>query len=146
MSGIVLGYDDSPAAQAAMRWTVEQAERTDNRVHVVYVISSLGEWELAAIQVNTDPMRHAFEERLHGPWTELLRAHGVPYDTHLATGGVAKELLKAARSVDADLIVIGMTAHGTMTELINRNTMRDLRGHAIRPVVAVPADWHPTDT
>jgi nucleotide-binding universal stress UspA family protein len=141
MSGIVLGYDDSAAARAAMTWTCGQAQLTRCPVEVVYVISSVSEWELAAIQVNTDPMRRAFEERLRGPWTEPLRRGGVAFSTHVTTGSPAKELLKRARAVSADLIVIGMTAHGTLTELVTRNTMRELRGHAVRPVVAVPAEW-----
>jgi nucleotide-binding universal stress UspA family protein len=143
MSGIVLGYDDSASARAAMEWAARQAQQTGQEVYVVYVISSLAEWELAAIQVNSDPIRRAFDERLRTEWTESLRARRIPYHTRLAIGRVAEQLMEVARAEDANMIVIGMTSRGTISDLVSRSTMRDLRGNAVRPVVAVPATWSP---
>ena len=37
--------------------------------------------------------------------------------------------------------MISMTSHGSLAELANKSTLRQLRGHAVRPVVAVPAEW-----
>ena len=141
MSGIVLGYDDSPAARAAMQWAAAQAALTEVEVIVVYVLSSVVEWELAAVQVNPDPIRHEFERRLREDWSSPLRQHGIRHRTTVAVGRVADQLIHVAQDASADLIVIGMTTHGSLAELANKSTLRQLRGHAVRPVVAVPAEW-----
>ena len=141
MSGIVLGYDDSPAAQAAMRWVGDQATLTAAEVRVVYVVSSAAEWELAAVQVDPDPIRHEFERRLRDEWSVPLRDRGVQHHTCVMVGRVADGLMHAAQEMSADLIVVGMTQHGSLAQLVGSSTMRALRGHAVRPVVAVPAEW-----
>jgi len=141
VSGIVLGYDDSPAARAAMRWAGDQAQLTAVEVRVVYVVSSAAEWELAAIQVDPDPIRHEFERRLREDWSTPLRERGVRHDTCVMVGRVADQLMHAAQDMTADLIVVGMTQHGSLAQIVGSSTIRALRGHAVRPVVAVPAEW-----
>jgi nucleotide-binding universal stress UspA family protein len=141
VSGIVLGYDHSPAAQAAMRWAAEQAQRCGTEVRVVYVVSSVSEWELAAIQVDPDPIRHEIERRLRDEWCLPLEERGVPFISCVKIGRVGDALMHAAQEMTADLIVVGMTQHGSLTQIVGSSAMRALRGHAVRPVVAVPAEW-----
>jgi len=141
MSGIVLGFDDSPASRAAMQWAGRQALLTEVEVRVVYVVSSVAEWELAAIQIDPIPMRQEFERRLRGDWSAPLRELGVRYHTHVTVGRVADGLMHAAQEISADIIVVGMTTHGALAQLVGSSTMRALDGHAVRPVVAVPAGW-----
>jgi nucleotide-binding universal stress UspA family protein len=136
---IVVGFDNSPAAQAALGWAIRQAQVVGGEIVVVYVSSSVREWELAAAQINTDPMRAEAKRRLSGEWTAPLREAGVPYHVRLMQGRVAEELMKVARAEEASLIVIGMTPRGTLTELVFGSTRHDLLHHAVRPVVAVPA-------
>ncbi len=141
MSGIVLGYDHSDAAQAAMRWATAQARLTGAPVTTVYVVSSTVEWELAAVQINPDPVRHGFERRLEDEWIAPLRAAGIEHHTVVRVGRVPDELMRVAAETEADLIVIGMTTHGALAELVSKSTLRTLRGKAVRPVVTVPAGW-----
>ena len=107
---------------------------------------ALSEWELNAAQVNTDPIRKEFERRLRGEWTEPVRAAGVRYETQLEVGRAAEALLDAARRNEAALIVIGMTARGTLGELVFSSVSHHLFHHAVRPVVTVPAGWEPEAT
>ena len=79
MNTIVIGYDSSAAADAALEWAAGHAACTAGEVLVVYVASSIAEWELAAAQINTDPVRHEFERRLRDEWTAPLRTAGIPY-------------------------------------------------------------------
>jgi nucleotide-binding universal stress UspA family protein len=141
MSTIVIGYDDSAAARAALEWAIAQAMRTDAELLVVYVASSIAEWELSAAQINSDPIRHEFERRLRGDWTAPVRQSQVRYRTKFVVGRVAEELMRAARAEHAALLVIGMTARGTLSELVMGSTQHQLLHHAVRPVVAVPASW-----
>ena len=144
MELLVVGYDDSEAARAAMRWAAHYARERDAVLHVIYVVSSIGEWELAALQVNPDPLRDEFQRCLREEWTEPLREAGVTYTTHVAIGRPAEELMRYARRENAALIVIGMTGRGTLAELVAGGTAHDLEHHALRPVVAVPAHWNPS--
>jgi nucleotide-binding universal stress UspA family protein len=144
MNTIVVGYDNSAAAQTALEWAAEHAARNDGELLVMYVASSIAEWELAAAQINPDPIRHEFERRLNEEWTAGLRKAHVPYRTKFTIGRVADELMRAAREEEATLIVIGMTARGTLSELVLGSTRHELMHHAVRPVIAVPASWnHP---
>ncbi|HEX4490160.1 MAG TPA: universal stress protein [Acidimicrobiia bacterium] len=136
---IVVGFDNSPAALAALEWAKCQAQLVGAELVLVYVSSAARAWELAAAQINTDPMRAEAKRRLAGEWTAPLREAGVPYRARVTEGRVADELMKVARAEDASLIVVGMTARGTLTELVFGSTRHDLLHHAVRPVVAVPA-------
>ncbi|HEY3832037.1 MAG TPA: universal stress protein [Acidimicrobiia bacterium] len=138
---IVVGYNHSGPAKAALRWATEQAVLTSGEVLAVYVASAVADWELAAVQFDPDPMRRELERCLEGAWTEWVRARHVPCRTRFVYGRPAEELMKIARAEQAQLIVIGMSPRGTLTELISGSTMHDLRKHAVRPVVAVPHGW-----
>jgi nucleotide-binding universal stress UspA family protein len=143
MERVIVGYDDSPAARGALTWAVDHAQRVGGELIVVFVVSSSFEWELNAVQVNTDPIRKEFERRLRGEWTEPVRAAGVRYETQLVVGRPADALLDAARHNEASLIVIGMTARGTLGELVFSSVSHQLFHRAVRPVVTVPAEWKP---
>jgi len=145
MDTIVLGFDDSNAARAARAWAARQALLTAGEVLVVYVRAALAEWELAAAQIDPDPIRREYERRLDDEWTADLRARNVPYRTKATIGRIADELMQIARAEDAALIVIGMTARGTISELMFGSTQRELAHHAVRPIVAVPASWTDND-
>lgn len=72
MERIIVGYDHGPAAQGALRWALDYARRTNAELVVVYAVSSSWEWELAAIQVNPDPIRHEIRQLLAESWTEAV--------------------------------------------------------------------------
>lgn len=50
-------------AQTALKWAVAYAQRIDGELLVVYVASSIAEWELCAAQINRDPI----SIRVRGP-------------------------------------------------------------------------------
>jgi nucleotide-binding universal stress UspA family protein len=141
MQTIVVGFDNSDAARAALDWAIEHATCIGGELLVVYVASSIAEWELSAAQINPDPIRHEFERRLSDEWTAPVRKANVAYRTKFVVGRAADELMSAARTEQAAVIVIGLTARGTLSELVWGSTQHELQHHAVRPVVAVPASW-----
>jgi nucleotide-binding universal stress UspA family protein len=145
METILLAYDDSDAAKAAREWVVRFAAGRETDVMVVYAVSSIGEWELAAVQIDPDPIRHEYERRLREEWTEPLRKAGVAVRTRVLVGRrPAESILQCGREIDAAFIVVGMTSHGTLGELVSRNTAADVVHHAHRlPVMSIPAGWKP---
>jgi nucleotide-binding universal stress UspA family protein len=144
MECIIIGYDDSPGARSALKWAVRYGQRTESELVVIYVVSEAWEWELAAIQVNTDPLRREFERRLREEWTADVRAAGVLYRTELEVGRPAEVLLAAARRNAAALIVVGASESGAMSELIRRSAGHKMMHHAVRPIVTVPPGWEPS--
>ncbi len=138
---LLIAYDDSAAARAALRWAISYASERSRSVLVLNVMPSLAEWELAAIQVDTNPLRHRLDKLLRTDWTAPLRAAGIPYRTKLKEGRPAEVILATARKAGAELIVIGMTERGLLHELVLGATVRRVMHQALRPVVAVPADW-----
>ncbi len=145
MTSIVLGYNDSPAAQAALDWAIAHGATTDSEIVMVYVLSSVWEWELAAAQVNPDPIRDEFHRLLESEWSQPLRDAGVRYRTVLEVGRPADCLMQRAQHEHASLIVVGMSHRGTVAELLFGSEARELQKRAHRPVVAVPEDWQPEE-
>jgi nucleotide-binding universal stress UspA family protein len=141
METIVVGYNDSDEARAALDWAIQHAARTDSELLVAYVASSIAEWELAAVQISSDPIRREFKRRLEDEWTAPVRNAHVKYRTAFAVGRAANELMRVAREENASLLVVGMTRRGTLSELAV-GAEHELLHHAVRPVVAVPATWN----
>jgi len=136
---VVVGYNDSAAARAALSWAIEHVTGRDAQILLTYVVSSVTEWELAAVQIDPDPIRHRFERLLATDWSAALREAGVPYQTVLTVGRASDALMRCAREHDASLIVIGMTGRGVLHELVGASVATRLIHRAHRPVVAVPA-------
>jgi len=138
---VLVAYDDSPAARAALRWAIAYATEREHELVLVYAFSSLTEWELAAIQVDTSPMERRVHEMLDGPWSEPVRRAGLQCRTVARSGRPADVILATARQEDVELIVLGMTERGVLHELVLGQTHRHVVHEARRPVVAVPSDW-----
>ena len=86
MKTIVVGLNGSEEAARALQWTACVAQRKSGRVVAVRAVSRIGIWELAALQVNPDPVLRGYEEQLRGRWTAPLRGLGVEYTTRLERG------------------------------------------------------------
>ena len=143
MERTLVGYDDTPASKSALAWAGHHVQRIAGELVVAYVSSSALEWELAAVQVNADPLRHEFERRLREEWTAPLRDAGVTYETRVLHGRPAEALLRCAEDEGVALLVVGMTGRGTLNELLMGSTTHTLVRQSARPIVAVPSGWAP---
>jgi nucleotide-binding universal stress UspA family protein len=138
MEPIVVGYDDTPPARAALRWAAHEAATNGATVIVAYAFSPVSEWLLAAIQIDTDRIRRKRGQDLRGPWTQPLRAYAVPYRTTIVSGRPGRALVRLARSTHASCIVIGADRHHHLGRWMSGPVQRFLQHHAQRPVVSVP--------
>lgn len=128
---IVVGYDGSPAARAAVDLARERAGST-GAVHVVHAFVVPNDVPGAAYATFAyEDCRSAAEEIVAS-----LADTGV--GTHLAHGRPATELCRVADEVDADAIVIGTRGVGAVRALLG-SVAHDLLHHARRPVTVVPA-------
>jgi nucleotide-binding universal stress UspA family protein len=108
----VVGLDDSPQGELAVQEGLRRAAARGAALHVVSVLGGydpLQQREYAALRMNLDGERAELHERVlaicerrSGPLPEIHE--------HVLVGPPAKELARAARSLDADLVIVG--THG----------------------------------
>jgi len=136
---MVVGVDGSRGSGAAVAWAAELGRVLDARVSAVHVVSTAWEWEMSALQVDTEPMIRERRRNLMGGWTEPLRNAGVVHATRFLEGHPARKLLEVASGEGGDLLVIGSSHHGRVYEMVFGSLPHELVTKAPCPVVLVPA-------
>jgi nucleotide-binding universal stress UspA family protein len=138
MNTIVLGYDGSPSANAALAHLIELAPRLDATVHVVfgYYISPLGGGEMkelhkALVRVGEHELGRARAD---------LEAARIPVETHLRSGKPADAILEVADEIDAGLVVVGTRGEGPITGAVLGSVVLKLVQRSRRPMLVVPGD------
>jgi nucleotide-binding universal stress UspA family protein len=134
---VVVGYDGSPPAEAAL---VYAARRTSGggRVVAVHAFQPAPDWlgspyyqrALDAQQAHGRELLHSLEER-----DDL----GVELATSLLEGPPARAIVAAADARDADEIIIGSRGFGRLRGVLGSVSHAVLH-EADRPVVVIPAD------
>jgi nucleotide-binding universal stress UspA family protein len=134
---IVAGVDGSPAATAALRWAIGQAELTGAAVDAVIawhfpVLGASGGFgpELAAMGDLRKIADHTVAEAISGA---RGAASGVRVRARVVEGDPARSLLDA--SAGADLLVVGSRGHGGLTEALLGSVSEYCVRHAACPVV-----------
>lgn len=132
---VVLGYDDSPGARAALEVALEVAQRYAAPLRVVYGGGASGE-EAATL-------RGALAE-LGGQALERARARAAEVGLKVATDVVAAKpaeaLLRVAEEHDATVIVVGTSGEGPFRSALVGSTPHKLLQLSRRPVLCVPAE------
>jgi nucleotide-binding universal stress UspA family protein len=137
---IVVGLDGSAAAEAATAAAITMARQFDAEVIGVHATGLLDVWEAS----EADSTRDAHEgviQQLRGPWSESLRASGVPMRLEQRDGPPADTLLAIAEAVGADLIVVGSRGVGDTPLGELGSTSGKIVRRSTRPVLVVP-DQH----
>jgi len=70
---------------------------------------------------------------------EEMKREGLPVAAHERAGTVVEQILKAARELGADLIVMGSHGHGSVYNLLVGSVTEGVIKAAERPVLLVPA-------
>ena len=135
-SVIVLGYDESPSADAALAATVRIAPVVGAKVVVVFAfyISPLGGLQEGSLrEALEDVGRHAV-----GRAVADLEAAGVEVDSRLVSGKPADVLIDVAKEVDADAIVVGTVGENPITGALLGSVVLRLVQRSPLPVLVVP--------
>ena len=138
MGCVVLGYDGSPSARAALRVAVEQAGEFDEQLVIVFGNEPPG--RVAGEEFKAH--RQVLEEmgnRLLGEAAEEARAAGVEVETLIVSQGPAAALESVARERGARLIVTGTYSEGPFKSAILGSTPHKLLHISDTPVLCVPA-------
>ena len=132
--GIVVGYDGSADADAALRWAADTAALEDLPLRAVMVD-----------QVDASPWGGVYWEPDVGVVAQadlIIEKAGVRGSSELVTGHVVPVLIEAAS--DASLLVVGSQGHGRGGEILLGSVSQHLARQAKCPVVVVRQPAHPS--
>ncbi len=133
---IVLGYDESPSANAALEATMRLAPVLGARVVVVfgYYISPLGGRDIRQFrQALEDVGSHAV-----GRAKADLENIGVDVETRLVQGKPADAIIEVAKEVGATLIVVGTVGENPITGAVLGSVVLKLVQRSPLPLLVVP--------
>ena len=140
---IVLGFDDSPHAQAALRWIRQQHWPSATKVIVVSAVRA-PITAYAEVYAPAVPYPSELIEELTRHHEELaMRAESELHDSGLETSakvlqGDAREvLLDVARAEDAQLIVVGSHGRTGLAKLVLGSVASHVVSHSDCNVVVV---------
>ena len=136
---VVVGYDGSPSASAAVDWAAAAAAQSHTGVRVLTAVdySSVPVWPGASTEYLRDvALERATAVADEGVSRALSVGPGVQASSFPATGGAAGALVEASRQ--ASLLVLGRAEHGAFTSALLGARSLTVIAHAVCPVVLVP--------
>lgn len=132
---IVIGYDDSLAAQAALEFALALAKDTDDCVIAVYGCErpgGMGEEYRSALDAVAELGSHA----LTSAQARALQTH-VPFEKVLVEADPEEAMTQLAKSRGARMIVVGSDGPGTLRDALTRSISRRVLLNTTLPVVIV---------
>ena len=135
---VLCAYDGSPAAEAALAEAIDLASAMRARLAIVSVIEKPSANVAAA---GVDPtalartLEHEFGARLRAAADRV--PDDVPLTTFLRTGHAGKEILKAAKEIGADVVVLGTRRRSRMTTNLFGSVAADVYYHSRLPILVV---------
>ena len=134
---IVVGVDGSEAALHALDWAIAEGARRGAIVTLVHVYQDPHYRQYADAEVDTAAWVAAAQSVLDAAVEHAASfGSGPPIEAILTSGHPAKALVDA--SANADLLVVGASAHGGLLATLLGSVSESVFHHATCPVVAVP--------
>ena len=134
---IVVGYDDSEGARAALAAAIDLARRLDTGLILIFCTEppsvhagGAGAQRDVITSIGEEMLNHGIEQAL---------AAGVTARGELVDGRPVDGLLAAADEHDAAMIVVGHHGEGPLRGALIGATANKLLHHSERPVLVVPA-------
>jgi nucleotide-binding universal stress UspA family protein len=137
MKKILIATDGSETALAAIDAGLELAAEEHAEVVFVHVTSLL--------ELTPETDGHEAPERIPRAEAdaalceavERAREHGITAKTELLIGYAPKQIVRLARDIDAELIVVGSRGLGRVKSAVFGSTSREVLAKADRPVMVV---------
>jgi nucleotide-binding universal stress UspA family protein len=136
MERILVATDSSETARLAVAAGVELAEREDAELVFAHVVSVL-DFKPESNGPATPPARvpRAEEDVALSAALACADARGVPARAELLIGYPCTQILRLARDIDADVIVVGSRGLGPVRRALLGSTSRGILAKADRPVM-----------
>ena len=138
MERILVATDDSKTARLAVDAGVELAANEEAEVVFAHVVSVL-EFAPESNGLDTPPARvpRADDDFALSASVASAAEHGVPAKAELLIGYPCTQILRLARDIDADLIVVGSRGLGPVKGALLGSTSRGVVAKADRRVMVV---------
>lgn len=140
MSGIVVGIDGSPAAEAALAFAFDEAKLRELPLRIVCA------WEIPAIEyagaafVPSPDLAESAESEADAVLARAAATLGADCGVHVETAAVhghpATVLVEQAS--DATLLVVGARGHGALATLVLGSVSKAVAHHCAVPLAIVP--------
>lgn len=147
---MVVAVDSSPASVQGLRIAVDVARRTGARVTVVHVRHTPAGGALAPGVVQwglVEETLEALQTDSRVAAEEAFGGSGVDWEFRTVDGSPGEEILKLAREVGADLVVVGSNRHTSVRNLLLGSTSAYLASHSPTAVlVARPTSLDGSNT
>ena len=140
---IVVGFDGSDSARAALSFAVNAAKKQGGALVIAHVL----EWSpysfLTPTELEERHKRRAeeldrAEKAILAPVLESVRSSGVEVTTTLRYGHIAETLVSIAKEEGANQIVIGRTGHSSLSSRLFGSVAGSLAQAAPVAVTIVP--------
>lgn len=137
---IVVGMDFSEASHQALARAFDLAKRLDAQVNVIFVA---GQFDpalpfSAANRTAVRELRKAETEQAKPALARLVARAPVPTGMSVAFGQPAAQIVRYAKRLRANLIVLGNVGHGTVERLLLGSTAQRVVQQSKIPVLLVP--------
>jgi nucleotide-binding universal stress UspA family protein len=132
---VVVGVDGSPHGDAALRWSLDQAEARDGEVTAVY------SWQVPFVSIpgafDRDELETAAKQFLIDKLSSIAPSPPVPLRPLVAEGDPAESLITAADG--ADLLVVGTRGRSPFAGLVLGSVSQRCAAAANCPVLLIKA-------
>jgi nucleotide-binding universal stress UspA family protein len=138
MSSLVVGYDGSPAGEAALEQALALAGQLGDGVIVVFGYAPPGLWggEIAEHEEAIEE----FGQKVTAQARSQAAARGTEIEVELVARHPVEALMKVAAERQARAIVVGSTGESQLKGMILGSTPNKLLHLTDRPVLVVPAN------
>jgi nucleotide-binding universal stress UspA family protein len=146
-ANVLCPIDFSEVATAALKQAIRVVDETRGRLTVMHVLPNLDPMSRYAYHLSSRDygplLKHDAWQRLQECFRSELRT-ATNLRARVVSGAPAEQIARLSREIDADLIVMGVTARGAIgRRLLGSTAVRVMRS-AGRPVLAIPERMHKT--
>jgi nucleotide-binding universal stress UspA family protein len=135
---LLVGYDGSAGSRRALAAALRLAAETTARVTAVTVQHHLPRYGATVGEVDEERLVEAAEaRRLASEIAAEADEHGIPVATTVALGHPAGEIVRTAKDIGADLIVLGHSGHTAIHDRLLGSVVENVSRHAPCSVLIV---------
>jgi nucleotide-binding universal stress UspA family protein len=136
---ILVPIDFSAQSKFAFRYAAHLAESVDGRIILLHVVQSPFSYRGYEPEVEEELTRQAQHNLDQMCLTAAIKLENIETMVRLEVESISKEIVLAARDVEADLIVVPASHRSGFTRALVTSTADSISHHAPCPVLTIPA-------
>lgn len=141
INNVLLPTDFSEVANNALRYAIELCKKTESKLHLFHVKSIPvmdASFPAETYQLILQEMEETAKEGFAKLESTILKASGIAYENHTATGFVNDEIITFSKANNIDLILMGTTGASGFQEILVGSNSASVIGKSEIPVLVIP--------